>query len=34
MNAFDLTIEVQDGSKVELSKVKEKVLVIVNTATG
>lgn len=34
MNAFDLTIEVQDGSKVELSKFKEKVLVIVNTATG
>lgn len=34
MNAFDFTIEVQDGSKVELSKFKGKVLVIVNTATG
>ena len=34
MNAFDFTVEVQDGSKVELSKFKGKVLVIVNTATG
>lgn len=34
MNAFDFTVEVQDGSKVELSKFKGKVLAIVNTATG
>ena len=34
MNAFDFTVEAQDGSKVELSKFKGKVLVIVNTATG
>lgn len=34
MNAFDFTVEAQDGSKVELSQFKGKVLVIVNTATG
>lgn len=34
MKAFDFTVEAQDGSKVELSQFKGKVLVIVNTATG
>lgn len=34
MNAFDFTVEAQDGTKVELSQFKGKVLVIVNTATG
>ena len=34
MNAFDFTVKAQDGSDVELSQFKGKVLLIVNTATG
>ncbi len=34
MNAFDFTVKSQDGSDVELSQFKGKVLLIVNTATG
>ena len=34
MNAFDFTVKAQDGTDVELSQYKGKVLLIVNTATG
>ena len=34
MNAFDFTVKAQDGSDVELSQYKGKVLLVVNTATG
>ncbi len=34
MNAFDFTVKAQDGSDVELSQFKGKVLLVVNTATG
>ena len=34
MNAFDFTVKAQDGTDVELSQFKGKVLLIVNTATG
>ena len=34
MNAFDFTVKAQDGSEVELSNFRGKVLLIVNTATG
>lgn len=34
MNAFDFKVLAQDGSEVELSQFKGKVLLIVNTATG
>ncbi len=34
MNAFDFTVKAMDGSDVELSQFKGKVLLIVNTATG
>lgn len=34
MRAYDFTVKAQDGSDVELSQFKGKVLLIVNTATG
>lgn len=34
MNIYDFTVKAQDGSDVELSQFKGKVLLIVNTATG
>lgn len=34
MNIYDFTVKAQDGSDVELSQFKGKVLLVVNTATG
>lgn len=34
MNLFDFTVKAQDGSDVELSQYKGKVVLVVNTATG
>lgn len=34
MNAYDFTVKAQDGSEVSLSEFKDKILLIVNTATG
>lgn len=34
MNAYDFCVKAQDGSDVELSQFKGKVLLVVNTATG
>lgn len=34
MSVYDFTVKKQDGAEVSLSKYKDKVLLIVNTATG
>ena len=34
MNVYDFTVKVQDGTDVALSDYQEKVLLVVNTATG